>query len=87
MIVVCNFVGKDDDVLDTTETGYSELVDNGALATLYKSATTFSLYSVHTRRASQYYKDVYKEVVLLLSSFFIFFLSSCCLGPCWVFNS
>lgn len=68
-IVVCNYGGPAGDPLGTTNTGYVEAVNAGAKALLYKSATTFSLYSPHARRANLYYDGVTKEVPIAYLTF------------------
>lgn len=67
-IAVCNFGGLISP-LDTTATGYSILATAGAVATLYRSAATFSLYSPHARRSSLYYDGVSPRVPIAYLTF------------------
>ncbi|CAG7785137.1 unnamed protein product [Allacma fusca] len=61
-IAVLNYGGPADDPLGVTDNGYKELANAGARAALYKSATTFSIYSPHARRANLYYDGVTPEI-------------------------
>ena len=61
-IVVCNFGGTPSAPLNTANNGYVEAASSGASAILYKSATTFSLYSPHARRANLYYTPGVRQI-------------------------
>ncbi|CAG7822930.1 unnamed protein product [Allacma fusca] len=61
-IAVLNYGGPAGEPLGMGNNGYSALANAGARAALYKSATTFSIYSPHARRANLYYDGVTPEI-------------------------